>query len=233
MSIPSRQPGFSWKRAPVADRRPMLRLASSGQRWDVRLVGLMTRSRFLVTHPATVDNTLIFVKEGEGFGVSTFDGAVISAFDSTVQRVVLGEAPGLELSLPPPELRRRETVRHARRAGVVLPCSVRHGTGEGALRAGITGDLSEHGAQVAIERPLPAGVEAIELSLRIPVLGEPQAFQLHAVIRSQAPDPRPQVGATLLGLQFVGLAPMVRLSLGHYVRERLLAEADDVFMSIR
>ena len=233
MTTPSRKPVFSWKRAPLADRRPVLRLTSSGQRWDVRLVGLMTRSRFLVTHPVTEENKLIFVKEVEGFGVSTFDGAVISAFDSTVLRVVLGEAPGLELSLPPPELRRRETVRHARRAVVVLPCSVRYGPAENALRAGFTGDLSEQGAQVAIERPLPAGVDAVDLSLRIPVLGEPQAIQIRAAIRSQAPDPRPEVGATLLGLQFVDVDPMVRLSLGHYVRERLLAEADDVFGSIR
>lgn len=233
MSNPARKPSFSWKRAPVADRRPVLRLTSGAGRWDVRLVGLMTRSRFLVTHPTTDEGKLVFVKDGEGFGVSTFDGAVICAFDSTVQRVGFGEAPSLEMSLPPAEMRRRETVRHARRAIVNLPCSVRYGAGDAALRAGFTGDLSETGAQVAIERPLPANVETVDLSLRIAVLGDPVTLQIRAAIRSQTPDPRPDVLATLLGLQFEDTDTTVRLSLGHYVRERLLAEADDVFAAIR
>lgn len=202
-------------------------------RWDVRFVGLMTRSRFLVTHPTTDEGKLVFVKDGEGFGVSTFDGSVVCAFDSTVQRVVLGEAPGLEMSLPPIELRRRETVRHARRAVVTLPCSVRYGAGDHELRAGFTGDVSESGALVAIERPLPVGVDTVDLSLRISVLGEPVTVQVRADIRSQAPDPRPDVGATLLGLQFVDPERTVSLALGHYVRERLLADADDVFGAIR
>ena len=41
------------------------------------------------------------------------------------------------------------------------------------------------------------------------------------------------VEATLLGLQFVDMDPTLRLSLSLYVRERLLAEADDVFATIR
>lgn len=232
MYIPARRPSFSWKRQPVNDRRPVLRLASDGRHWDVRLVGLMSRSRFLVGHPAH-DGRLTFVKKGEAFNVSTFDGAVISAFDSTVLRVVLGEAPGLELSLPALEQRRRETVRSVRRALITLPCSVRYGTDESALRAGFTGDLSEHGAQVAIERPLPAGIDTIDLSVRIQLFGEPVTVQIKATVRSSAPDPRPDVAATLLGLQFVEMEPTTRLSLSLYVRERLLAEADDVFATVR
>ncbi|MFM1989516.1 MAG: PilZ domain [Pseudomonadota bacterium] len=233
MSIPARKPSFAWKRAPVADRRAVIRLSAGTQRWDVRMVGLMTRSRFLVSHPTTDEGKLVFVKEGEGFGVSTFDGAVISAFDSTVQRVVLGEAPGLEMSLPPAEMRRRETVRHARRATVSLPCSIRYGSAESELRAGFTGDLSETGAQVAIERPLPMNVKRVDVSLRIAVLGDPITLQVRAAIRSQTPDPRPDVVATLLGLEFENTDQTVRLSLGHYVRERLLAEADDLFGAVR
>ncbi len=232
MQPPARKPVFSWKRQPVNDRRPLLRLASGGRRWDVRLVGLMSRSRFLVGHP-TDDGSLIFVKEGEAFNVSTFDGAVISAFDSTVLRVVLGEAPGLELSLPVLEQRRRETVRSVRRALITLPCSLRYGTSESALRAGFTGDLSEQGAQVAIERPLPAGIDTIDLSVRIHLFGEPVTVPVKAIIRSSAPDPRPDVEATLLGLQFVEVEPTLRLSLSLYVRERLLAQADDVFATVR
>jgi c-di-GMP-binding flagellar brake protein YcgR len=228
----ARKPPFSWKRQPVNDRRPVLRLASSEYRWDVRLVGLMSRSRFLVGHP-TDDGRLIFVKEGDAFDVSTFDGAVISAFDSTVLRVVLGEAPGLELSLPAPEQRRRETVRSVRRALITLPCSVRYGTSDNALRAGFTGDLSEQGAQVAIERPLPDGIDAVDLSVRIKLFGELVPVNVRAVIRSSAPDPRPDVEATLLGLQFVNVEPTLRLALSLYVRERLLAEADDVFAAVR
>jgi c-di-GMP-binding flagellar brake protein YcgR len=232
MQLPARKPLFSWKRQPVNDRRPVLRLASSGYRWDVRLVGLMSRSRFLVGHP-TDDGRLVFVKEGDAFNVSTFDGAVISAFDSTVQRVVLGEAPGLELSLPAPEQRRRETVRSVRRALITLPCSLRYGPSDNALRAGFTGDLSEQGAQVAIERPLPDGIDAVDLSVRIQLFGELVTVHVRAVIRSSAPDPRPDVEATLLGLQFVDVEPTLRLSLSLYVRERLLAEADDVFATVR
>ncbi|MCX7230682.1 MAG: flagellar brake protein [Burkholderiales bacterium] len=228
----ARKPVFSWKRQPVNDRRPVLRLASGGRRWDVRLIGLMSRSRFLVGHPAD-DGRLIFVKEGEAFNVSTFDGAVVSAFDSTVLRVVLGEAPGLELSLPVLEQRRRETVRGVRRALITLPCSLRYGTSDNALRAGFTGDLSEQGAQVAIERPLPAGIDTITLSVRIQLYGEPVTVQVKAIIRSSAPDPRPGVEATLLGLQFVEVETTLRLSLSLYVRERLLAEADDVFSTVR
>jgi c-di-GMP-binding flagellar brake protein YcgR len=232
MQTPARKSVFAWKRQPINDRRPVLRIASGDWRWDVRLVGLISRNRFLVTHPAD-DGRLVFVKEGDAFHVSTFDGAVISAFDSTVLRVVLGEAPGLELSLAAPELRRRETVRRVRRALVTLPCSLRYGDTDNALRAGFTGDMSEQGAQVAIERPLPAGIEAVDMSVRIQVFGEPVTVQVRGAIRSSAPDPRMDVEATLLGLQFVDMDPTLRLSLSLYVRERLLAEADDVFASIR
>lgn len=55
-----------------------------------------------MTHPVD-DGMLVFVKEGETFGVSHFDGAFLSTFDSTVLRVILGESPGLEFSLPPPK----------------------------------------------------------------------------------------------------------------------------------
>lgn len=232
MTIPVSKPLFSWKRQQVNDRRPVLRISSSGRRWDVRLVGLMSRNRFLVTHPSD-DGRLVFVKEGDAFNVSTFDGAVISAFDSTVLRVVLGEAPGLELALPAPEQRRRETVRRVRRALVTLPCSLRYGETDNALRAGFTGDLSEQGAQVAIERPLPAGIEAVAMSVRIPVFGEPVTAQMQAEIRSTSIDQRLEVEATLLGLQFMDVDPTLRLSLSLYVRERLLADADDVFATIR
>lgn len=84
------------------DRRPWLRLTASGRKWDVRLVGQVSKTHILVTHSVD-DGMLVFVKEGEIFGVSHFDGAVLSTCDSTVLRVILGESPGLEFSLPPPE----------------------------------------------------------------------------------------------------------------------------------
>lgn len=223
---------FSWKPQLMADRRPALRLTAGTRRWDVRLVGLVTRNRFLVTHPMD-EGKLVFVKEGEGFDVANFDGAVLSAFESSVLRVVLGEAPGLELSLPALELRRREVIRRARRVRLAVPCSIRFGDGEGRLRAGFTSDLSEQGAQVAIENPLPAGIEEVDLSLRIASLGATQTVQIHGVLRSQTPDPRPDVVATLLGLQFVGIDPALQLVVSNFVGERLLADADDVFGAIR
>lgn len=227
-----RRSPFVWKRPVVTDRRPVLRLVSSDLRWDVRLVGQTTRQRFLVTHPVD-DGRLVFVKEGACFGVSNFDGAVVSAFDSTVLRVLLGEAPGLELSLPAPEARRREVLRRARRVAVTLPCSIRYGEGDDALRAGFTADLSEQGAQVAIERPLPGNVRTVGMSVRLPMFGDAVTVQLPAIVRSSVPDPRADVNATLLGLMFEALDPVVRLSLAYYVGERLLAESDDVFGAIR
>jgi c-di-GMP-binding flagellar brake protein YcgR len=231
MTTPPRKP-FSWKPRQVSDHRPVLRLTASGRRWDVRMVGLVSRNRFLVSHPMD-DGKLVFVKEGERFDVANFDGAVLSAFESSVLRVVLGEAPGLELSLPAIEQRRRETVRRTRRATVNLPCSVRYGTEADALRAGFTGDLSEQGALVAIEHPLPAGTAQVDLSLRIVVAGAPQTLQLRAQIRSQTEDARPGVAATLLGLQFEETEPATRMALGLFVCERLLAEGDDIFGAIR
>jgi c-di-GMP-binding flagellar brake protein YcgR len=231
MSSAPRKP-FSWKPRQVADHRPALRLSASGRRWDVRMVGLVSRNRFLVTHPMD-DGKLVFVKEGEYFEVSNFDGVMLSAFESTVLRVVLGEAPGLELSLPPIEQRRRETVRRTRRAIINLPCSVRHGADADALRAGFTGDLSEQGALIAIEHPLPAGTAHVDLSLRVVVAGAPQTLQLRAQIRSQADDPRPDVSATLLGLQFEDVEPAAKMALALFVCERLLSEGDDVFGAIR
>ncbi|HMS80781.1 MAG TPA: PilZ domain-containing protein [Burkholderiaceae bacterium] len=231
MSSAPRKP-FSWKPRQVSDHRPALRMTASGRRWDVRLVGLISRNRFLVTHPKD-DGKLVFIKEGECFDVANFDGLVLSAFESSVLRVVLGEAPGLELSLPPIEQRRRETVRRARRVTLNLPCSVRHGADADALRAGFTGDLSEQGAQVAIEHPLPAGVQRVDLSLRLVVSGTAQTLQLPAQIRSQADDPRPEVSATLLGLQFDEMEPTTRMTLALFVCERLLSEGDDVFGAIR
>lgn len=223
---------FTWKPRQVSDHRPVLRLTASGRRWDVRMVGLVSRNRFLVAHPMD-DGKLIFVKEGESFDVANFDGAVLSAFESTVLRVVLGEAPGLELSLPPIEQRRRETVRRTRRAVVNLPCSVRYGVDDEALRAGFTGNLSEQGAQVAIEQPLPGGIVHVDLSLRLVVAGTVQTLHQRAQIRSQADDPRAEVSATLLGLQFEEMEPASRMALALFVCERLLSESDDVFGAIR
>lgn len=226
----SRKP-FQWKRAVVFDRRPVLRLSASGRRWDVRLVGMTNKSRFLVSHPMD-DGKLVFVKEGERFDVANFDGTVISAFESTVQRVLLGETTALELSLPPPEQRKRDVIRRSRRASITLPCSVRYGEAADLLRAGFIGDLSELGAQVAIEYPLPASVEAVDVSMRIMQFGEPHTIQVRAQVRSSAPDPRPEMPATLVGLQFVDVDPVVRLALGCFVSERLLSQADDVFGAI-
>jgi c-di-GMP-binding flagellar brake protein YcgR len=223
---------FSWRPRPVTDHRPVLRLAQGARRWDVRLIGLPGRTRFLVTHPVD-EGRLVFVKEGERFDVATFDGAVLVSFESGVQRVVLGETPALVLTLPPAGERRREPVRRTRRAPVVLPCSLRHGAGADALRAGFTGDLSEQGALVAVERPLPEGTTEVDLSLRIVSMGAPATLQLRATVRSSAPDPRPEAGATLLGLQFESIDPIVRLTISQYVGERLLAEMDDPFGAIR
>jgi len=223
---------FSWKRAPILDRRPVLRLVAGSRRWDVRLVGMVSRVRFLVSHPMD-DGKLIFVKEGERFDVANFDGAVVSAFESTVLRVLLGDAPGLELSLPALENRKREVIRKARRVQVMLPCSLRYGTGADQLRTGVVGDLSDMGAQVALEHPLPETATHLDLSLRITMLGEPLAMQVRALVRSSAPDPRPDSPATLLGLQFLEVEPSVRLALSHFVAERLLAQSDDVFGVVR
>jgi c-di-GMP-binding flagellar brake protein YcgR len=223
---------FRWKRLQIADRRPLVRLTADARRWDVRLVGLLSRNRLLVTHPLK-DGKLMFVREGERFDVTNFDGAVVSTFPSTVLRVVLGDAPGLEMSLPPMEQRRRETIRRTRRAPVTLPCSLRYGDGEGAVRAGLTGDLSDQGALVAIAQPLPDGTEEVELSLKFGVLGEQQTVAVRARVRSMAPDPRPDMPATLVGLQFEALPHPTRLAIGLFVAERLLAEADDVFGAIR
>jgi c-di-GMP-binding flagellar brake protein YcgR len=223
---------FVWKPSQVNDRRPALRLIAGGSRWDVRLIGMVSRTRFLVSHP-TDDGKLVFVKEGDRFDVGNFDGTVLSGFESTVLRVLLGESTGLELSLPAVEQRRREIIRKARRARIVLPCSLRYGTEANSLRAGFTSDLSEQGAQVAIETPLPPSVTEVDVSIRISVLGEPVTLQLRSTIRSIAPDPRPDMPATLLGLQFQDYDPAQRLAVSQFVGERLLAEGDDVFGVIR
>ena len=230
--ISSPRKNFSWSRPAPADRRPILRLSAGGRKWDVRLVGLISRKRFLVSHPMD-DGKLVFVKEGEVLDVTNFDGAVISAFKSSVMRVILGETSGLELSLPPLEERRRESVREARRAQCVMPCSVRYGPEADALRAGFTGDLSDTGAQIAIDLPLPPSVEHVDVSFRLIVLGEPRTMTVRAAIRSSAIDTRPSVDAVLLGLQFVEVDPTDRLALAEFVRELLLADADDVFGAIR
>ena len=230
MTLPKKP--FSWKRAPVLDRRPVLRLVAGGRRWDVRMVGMVNRARFLVSHPMD-DGKLIFVKEGERFDVANFDVAVMSAFESTVVRVLLGDAPGLELSLPALENRKRDVIRRARRAQVSLPCSLRFGTGSDELRAGFIGDLSDMGAQVALEHPLPSAATLLDLSMRITLLGEPQAMQVKAAVRSSVPDPRPDWPATLLGLQFVEIEPSARLALSLFVADLLLSQTDDAFGAIR
>ena len=232
MSNSDQRKVFSWKRPVLTDKRAAIRLTASGRKWDVRLVGQISKTRFLVTHP-TDDGMLVFVKEGETFGVSNFDGAFLSTFDSTVLRVILGESPGLEFSLPPPEQRRREIVRKLRRAGVTIPCAVRYGSGENQFRAGFTGDLSVRGMQVAIENPLPDGTTELDVSVRLMVLGSAMTVQVKAVIRSTTKDHRPDFPATLIGLEFLDLDPANQLAISQYVGEKLLAEQDDVFGMVR
>ena len=176
---------------------------------------------------------LVFVKEGETFGISNFDGAFLSTFDSTVLRVILGESPGLEFSLPPLEQRRREIVRKVRRASVMIPCAVRYGSAANEIRPGFTGDLSVQGMQVAIENPLPNGVTELDISVRLMVLGTATTVQVKTAIRSTNTDHRPEFPAILLGLEFIDLEPSNRLAISQFVGERLLAEQDDVFGMVR
>ena len=63
MSSTDQRKVFSWKRPVPSDRRPAIRLTASGRKWDVRLIGQVSRTRFLVTHPVD-DGMLVFVKEG-------------------------------------------------------------------------------------------------------------------------------------------------------------------------
>jgi len=223
---------FSWKRPVINDRRPSLRLTASGRKWDVRLVGQISKTRILVTHPVD-DGMLVFVKEGETFGISNFDGAFLSTFDSTVLRVILGESPGLEFALPPLEQRRREIVRKVRRASVMIPCAVRYGSAANEIRPGFTGDLSVQGMQVAIENPLPNGITELDISVRLMVLGTATTVQVKTAIRSTNTDHRPEFPAILLGLEFIDLDPSNRLAISQFVGERLLAEQDDVFGMVR
>jgi hypothetical protein len=88
-------------------------------------------------------------------------------------------------------------------------------------------------AHAAIAQPLPEGIEAVELSLKLPVLEAQQTFTLRARVRSMTPDPRPDMPATLVGLQFEDLPQAARMTIGLFVAELLLAEADDVFGAIR
>jgi len=223
---------FSWKRPVINDRRPSVRLTASGRKWDVRLVGQISKTRILVTHPVD-DGMLVFVKEGETFGISNFDGAFLSTFDSTVLRVILGESPGLEFALPPLEQRRREIVRKVRRASVMIPCAVRYGSAANEIRPGFTGDLSVQGMQVAIENPLPNGITELDISVRLMVLGTATTVQVKTAIRSTNTDHRPEFPAILLGLEFIDLDPSNRLAISQFVGERLLAEQDDVFGMVR
>jgi len=222
---------FVWKRPPPSDLRQALRLTSGGHRYDVRLIGLINRSRFLVTHPVQ-DGKLVFVKEGEPIDVATFDGAVLYAFGSSVKKVLLGES-ALELHLPAPEERKREVVRRTRRAAVALPCSLRYGAHADQVRAGFVGDLSHQGAQVALEAALPADLAAVDLGFRLEVLGETLTVQTRASIRSSGPDPRPDVSAVLYGLQFTEMDRAQQVAVSHFVFERLLALHDDAFAAIR
>ena len=232
MSSTDQRKVFSWKRPIINDRRPSLRLTASGRKWDVRLVGQISKTRILVTHPVD-DGMLVFVKEGETFGISNFDGAFLSTFDSTVLRVILGESPGLEFALPPLEQRRREIVRKVRRASVMIPCAVRYGSAANEIRPGFTGDLSVQGMQVAIENPLPNGITELDISVRLMVLGTATTVQVKTAIRSTNTDHRPEFPAILLGLEFIDLDPSNRLAISQFVGERLLAEQDDVFGMVR
>lgn len=232
MSSTDQRKVFSWKRPVINDRRPSLRLTASGRKWDVRLVGQISKTRILVTHPVD-DGMLVFVKEAETFGISNFDGAFLSTFDSTVLRVILGESPGLEFALPPLEQRRREIVRKVRRASVMIPCAVRYGSAANEIRPGFTGDLSVQGMQVAIENPLPNGITELDISVRLMVLGTATTVQVKTAIRSTNTDHRPEFPAILLGLEFIDLDPSNRLAISQFVGERLLAEQDDVFGMVR
>ena len=232
MSSTDQRKVFSWKRPVINDRRPSVRLTASGRKWDVRLVGQISKTRILVTHPVD-DGMLVFVKEGETFGISNFDGAFLSTFDSTVLRVILGESPGLEFALPPLEQRRREIVRKVRRASVMIPCAVRYGSAANEIRPGFTGDLSVQGMQVAIENPLPNGITELDISVRLMVLGTATTVQVKTAIRSTNTDHRPEFPAILLGLEFIYLDPSNRLAISQFVGERLLAEQDDVFGMVR
>lgn len=228
-------PAFTWRPAVPADRRPRLRLAIPGRsdlRYEVRLVGMLTRHRFLVTHPAN-DGALAFVREGDQFDVSAFDGARVRSFASAVAAVHLGEVPSLELSLPSEETRRREAVRRAQRQAVALPCSVRYGEIGWEMRSGFVADLSRLGAKVALELPLPTGVEQVRIAFRVEVLGRVETVHMRARIRSVDADVRPDMPATLYGLQFEDVSAPHALLVHAFVLERLMASSDDIFGTVR
>lgn len=222
---------FVWRPQATADRRQKLRLASPGRReprYEVRLVGMLDRQRFVVTHPRR-DGALVFVREGDHFDVSAFDGARVRAFDSVVAAVHLGDSPSLELSLPSPQARRHGAIRRAQRQPMALPCSVRYGDVGWELRSGYIADLNHLGAKVALELPLPTGVEQVRVAFRVEVLGKVETVHMHARIRSTSQDPRPDMPATLYGLQFEQVSEQHALLVHGFVLERLLASSDDIF----
>lgn len=231
MSSPST---FVWRPSLPADRRPTLRLTSAGRsdvRYDVRMIGMLTRQRFLVTHPVH-DGALVFVREGDRFDVGIFDGAEVRVFGSAVSAVRLGAVPTIELSLPAEEERRHESVRRARRLPVALPCSVRYGEVGWELRSGFVADLSNLGAKVALELPLPQGVECVRVAFRVDVLGRNETVRMLARIRSVSQDPRSEMPATLYGLQFEQVSDEHALLVHSFVLDRLLAMNEDIFGSV-
>jgi c-di-GMP-binding flagellar brake protein YcgR len=223
---------FVWKPPLVADRRTGVRMTVRGRAFDVRLVGLVSRQSFIVTHPRN-EERLAFVKDGDSVEITTFDGTLIVAFKSEVMKVSLGEHPTVELYLPPHEERKRQVVRKAHRCQVAVPSMLRYGKLDDQVVSGILCDLSIDGARIAIARPLPKEITKAVLSVQLSLMDRTETIQALSAVRSSTQDPRPGMPATLVGLQFIKVRDGDIMKIGYFVADRLLREQEDPFGAVK
>ena len=192
------------------------------ERFTVRVIGMMKPKSVLVTAP-TLDDKLIFVRDGQPFLIRAFSGLNVCAFKSKVLKAHHSPFPYLHLAYPDSvELMR---IRKSIRARVSIIIAISDKEGGRQLAAARIVDLSVGGARAFSANKFGEKGQQVFVSFKVKLDDIEEYINVPATLRSFTEEfDEDGKGVYAIGMQFEELPPHERLLIMNLVYQYLLKE---------
>ncbi|MBL6750498.1 MAG: flagellar brake protein [Nevskia sp.] len=192
-------------------------------RLQVQVIGLLTGGSVLVTAP-TEHNSLVLLRDGQGFVARSFLRKRVLAFPCRVLRSCMQPYAYLHLSYP--EHLEKVVVRGARRVATSLAASVRQELTGGSwseAAAATLSDLSTSGALLQTALALNSGQGRVRIGTSLPMEQmEEQTVAVDGVVTVAYADTA--ADGRRYGIRFTDIDAASKLALRAYVYENLLGD---------
>lgn len=202
----------------------------------VKLVGVVGRDAFVITHPMRDDNKLVFAKEGQEWEFRSFYGKSVFRFKSTVEKVLLQPYPLVIMHWPIESDMDQRLIRQSRRASCELPASCKiekvNSTGSGNIKSynGLITNLSTGGAAFSCSGMVRASSGSqVNLAFQINLSGRKYVLDLACQLQHHEYDERDDV--TNFGLSFQPLNDFQYVAIHGYVLDRLIHRVESPLYS--